>query len=121
MGLEPGDARFDACRQTLITRIERIGEVRAAAAEREVCLKKGLTPGSSDFAVCSLDQGPPQAITVAANVAPAGPYSRASNGERRQRERLACALVGFEPDSQAFGTCVASLAAALFEADNPSN
>jgi hypothetical protein len=47
-------------------------------------------------------------------------YTYASFREIRHREQLSCGRLGFEPGSDAFVTCVASLDAALFKADNPS-
>jgi hypothetical protein len=46
-------------------------------------------------------------------------YAYASRREIHHREELSCAGLGIDPGSGAFATCVASLDAALFRADNP--
>jgi hypothetical protein len=123
MGLRPGDSQFEACRGSLATRIERQAQLQGSEATRQACLRKGLKPDTTAFAVCNLDESAATKTSSAAGPADAGPpagsYFKASGDERRRRERLACALIGFDPSSAPFVSCVASLAAALFAADNP--
>jgi hypothetical protein len=47
-------------------------------------------------------------------------YAYASFREVRHREELSCGRLGIAPGSDAFVSCVASLDAALFKADNPT-
>ena len=127
MGLEPGQAQFEGCMESLGGTLGRIGGDRAVVDARRACLDRGLTLGTASLAVCTVQgRGATSArapTLVDASTAPTAAKSwfYASNPERRQRERLACASLGLDPTGSAFDSCVAGLAGALFEADNPQN
>jgi hypothetical protein len=129
LGVRPGQAQQAGCIDSLAQSLQDLGRGDALWTARDACLGQGLTPGSSDLSVCTLrsaksDQGG-LAVTLpreAAAPVPGGakPYAYASNQDRFAREQLACAEIGLQPVSGAFDSCVASLAAALFAADNPA-
>jgi hypothetical protein len=127
MGLEPGEARFVGCVDSLGGSLHAAKRDQALARSREACRDRGLEAGSPALAVCAVEgRGAVAATPIAAVDADAAPraaksWSYAPNGERRRRERLACASLGLDPTGQAFDGCAAGLAAALFAADNPQN
>jgi hypothetical protein len=67
----------------------------------------GLSPNSAEYATCtgSLTQ------SLAVNDAPASP--------ERDRDRQACAAVGFEPGNSQFDQCVGNLGASFDELNLP--
>jgi hypothetical protein len=127
MGLESGEAQFEGCMESLGGTLGHIGGERAVVDSRRACLDRGLALGTASLAICAVQgQNAPSARTptlVDATTAPTAAKSwfYASNRERRQRERLACASLGLDPTGSAFDSCVAGLAGALFAADNPQN
>jgi hypothetical protein len=130
VGLEPGQAQYDACLASLSGSLRGLSQGRAAWAAHDACLDEGLKPGSPDLAVCTLQSikakssgGSATALTLTNTSAARGAirsYFSVSNGDRFRREQLGCAQLGLDPVSGAFDSCVAGLRSALFAADNPS-
>src|ERR1700761_1517766 len=127
MGLDPGEAHFVGCVESLDGSLNAARRDRDLACSRQACVDRGLRPGTPALAVCAVEgRGAATGLTPIAADPAAAPraarsWSYAQNDERRQRERLACASLGLDPTGQAFDGCVAGLAASLFEADNPLN
>ena len=92
----------------------------------------GLGPDEKRFFVCvgslsnsarDFSAGPASSSPASAAGAEPGRqkgYAYASFRELRHREELSCGRLGIEPRTDAFVSCVASLDAALFKADNPT-
>jgi hypothetical protein len=124
VGVRPGEEHYDVCVESLSESLRALGPARAISLARNDCLAKGLRPGSSALAVCELQStATPPAAGDAPPTEPGGAksYFSASPRDSFRREQLACAEVGFDPAGGAFDSCVASLRAALFSADNPMN
>lgn len=126
LGLERGEAQFAACAESLAASAAGLGEDRALGRARAQCLTQGLAPESAAFNVCelngaSVERGAGRSAAQA-NVAPraASSYFYASPGQVHRREQFACAALGLDPAGGGFDGCVASLHAAMFEADNPA-
>jgi hypothetical protein len=92
MRLEPGETHFDGCVSSLSDSLGRFSEPKAAAVTPAV-LENASEARKSWFYVAFK--------------------------ERRRREQQSCALLGFDPASRAFDSCVANLAGTLAAADNP--
>ena len=124
-----------ACTDSLSESLAAREEGYAAVQSDQACSRMGLAPGTAQFATCVLDrkrhyQGSP--ALMAANSTPqltydpskdAGAsedYYDASFDTKRRREEYSCAQLGLEPDTGAFGQCVAGLDASLFNADHPN-
>jgi hypothetical protein len=128
VGLEPGQAQYEGCVDSLSDSLRSLTQGRAAWAAHDACLDKGLKLGSPDLAVCTLQSTEAKALgatdlTLANAGAARGSiksYFSTSNRDQFRREQLACAQLGLDPVSGAFDSCVASLRSALFAADNPS-
>ena len=127
MRLEPGEAHEVGCFQSLSGSLARYHVDQGLADARTGCLAQGLRPRTGDFAVCVLQRGGSAApvATQTALIRPADvpgggrSFFMTSNGDRRRREELACASLGFDPSGGAFDSCVAGLAATMFALDNP--
>jgi hypothetical protein len=97
------------------------------------CRVKGFRTGSPDLALCVLqtarshpDPTPVQgsaaaAIAVSEKLPAAGSHYRASPRETAQREQMACAALGLDPNAQAFDRCVKHLDDTFYDIDNPSS
>jgi len=124
-----------ACTESLADSVAARQEGYISAQSDRACSSQGLTPGSAEFATCVLDrkrhyQGAP--ALMAANgtaqltydpgkdVGASQDYYDASFDTKRRREEYSCAQLGLDPDTGAFGQCVAGLDASLFNADNPN-
>lgn len=128
--VEPGEAHHAGCVESLSQSARTLEQGRAIQRAREGCLNKGFKVSSTDLSVCTLQStqtdraGAPiaSASPTRAEPIPGGPksYFYASNQDRFRREQLACAEIGLDPTSGAFGSCVAGLRATLFALDNPS-
>lgn len=134
MRLQEGQAQFDGCVSELSdTAADLIENARATYAYR-ACEAKSLKPNTSDFARCVLDQeniervaSIPAAEDVlklsTADIKPADnihdSYYTASFDVRRRREQFACAVLGLEPDTDPFITCVNNLDMELFAIGHP--
>jgi hypothetical protein len=138
MGLpvSDSDAEYLACEQSLSHSARAVDEARGLQAARDACLAKGLKPGEVALSECELTSskgqspiGHPAEIVTKTKLnlpptaapAPIKSYFRASSGEVFRREQMACARIGYDPITAAFHDCVASLQAAMFEAEHPQN
>jgi hypothetical protein len=125
IGAEPGSAQYVGCIESLSASWTGLQHGRSAAEARSDCLARGLRPGTSELAVCELRT----AVTTPARRFPAttvesptaGSYFNASPREVHSRNQMSCARLGHEPVSGGFDSCVASLHASQFAADNPMN
>ena len=54
MGLEPGQAQFEGCSESLASSLHDIGGQSAAVDARRACLDQGLALGTSSLAVCTV-------------------------------------------------------------------
>ena len=121
LGLQPGEAHFVACTESLTQSAQDIRRGQMLAWARQRC----LADGDPRLAVCELrraDEAPPVPATVlTASGPPPRSYFLVSNAEVVRRIQEACAEVGLDPVQPAFGSCQAGLQAALFEADNPAH
>lgn len=134
MRLQEGEAQFDGCLSELSdTAANLIENARATQASRS-CETRSLKPKTPDFARCVLDQeniekaaGLPGTGDVlrlnAADIKPADKirdsYYTASFDVRHRREQFACAVLGLEPDTDLFITCVNNLDMELFAIGHP--
>jgi hypothetical protein len=126
LGVEPGEAHYAGCVESLSASLNDLGRGRALARARGDCIDRGMGPGTPALAECVL-RGSGAAVVSARTVRQASEtgapksYFYTSPREVYRREQLSCARLGLDPTSRAFGGCVASLRSALFAADNPMN
>jgi hypothetical protein len=135
IGVQPGEAHYVGCVVSLTGSLNRLGGGHALAQAREGCLRQGLRPGTPALSECVLrsDQATPLPASVASTemaaaskvgdlgeATAAKSYFYASPRDVRRRVEMSCAQLGFDPESDAFARCAASLRASLFAADNPS-
>ena len=126
LGVEPGEAHYVGCVESLSASLNDLGRGRALARARGGCIDEGLRPDTPALAQCVLrgsDAAVMSARTVSQTNEAGAPrsYFYTSPREVYRREQLSCARLGLDPTSRAFGGCVASLQSALFAADNPMN
>jgi hypothetical protein len=132
IGLEPGEEHYYGCVESLSNSLQKLSQGGAVQQAHADCLDRGFRPDSPGLAECvlkSADDGPYPARETSelgnsgAMDEPGGSksYFSASPHTAFQRERLACARLGFDPAYSAFDSCVADLASTLFGADNPMN
>jgi hypothetical protein len=133
MGISEGTGLMTDCVGQLSRSAAALGHGRSGAhalqAARSGCLARGLTPGQPALAECELNAAPNAAapgaelasMTIDAAAPPQGvrSYDTASFNEVRRREKAACARLGYDPiDPAGFGSCVASLDAALYASEH---
>lgn len=122
-----------ACTESLADSVAARQEGYISVQSDRACSTEGLAPGSAQFATCVLDHKRHAApALMAANttsqltydpskdVGASEDYYDASFDTKRRREEYSCAQLGLDPDSGAFGQCVAGLDASLFNADHPN-
>jgi hypothetical protein len=144
MRMQRGEVHFDTCVSVLSTTFAQQLEGHTMNANRAGCEQAGLHPGSTEFDVCvanlenrddSRKDNTVQAVNTASDAAllPSDPASTSPNDDkypsdtssppmiRFARARVSCAELGLDPQSSAFGNCVADLDVALFELDHEPN
>ena len=131
MHLQPFEEHYQNCVESLMDSAKNLDRAQGLDQARAYCLRKGLRDGGSDFDVCELQSVGAQRAETASNraaplseiVEPGGSksYPYASPHDVFRREQLSCARLGFDPADGGFGSCVAGLQGAMFEADNPEN
>jgi hypothetical protein len=55
LGLNPSEADFDACVESLSRSLSAVHEAQAVESNRTACAEKGLSVGTSAFDVCVVD------------------------------------------------------------------
>ena len=129
LGLDPAFRRYQDCVASLAQSAARLDQARALQTARDACLAKGANAGPGGLPECELRMasavgpaaaGRPERAAAPAEARPK-PYAYAAYREIRQRERLACARLGFEPIQQDFSDCVTSLDAALSASDHSAH
>jgi hypothetical protein len=134
MRVRPGEEHYANCVESLSDSVQSLGQGQALQQARGDCLEKGFQPNSPGLAECELRateatpapsapraSGP--AVSPVSQVEEPGSgksYFSTSPRDVFRREQLSCARLGFDPAGGAFASCVASLQAALFAADNPA-
>ena len=131
IGLQPGEAHYVGCVESLSDSLRGLGHSRAVARAHGDCLDRGLKPDTPELAECvlrSAETTPSQAphlavrpVSESQEQGSAKSYFRTSRRDVRRREELSCARLGLEPGTGGFAGCVAGLQATLFAADNPMN
>lgn len=125
LGISGGtNSEYMACEESLSHSFAARLEANTALAVRHGCEAQGLKPGTVALSECEL-RGPSVQLAQAAYredidppaAKPAKSYTSASNDEDHRRMQEACAEIGFDPVSSAFGQCVADLQSRLFDAD----
>jgi hypothetical protein len=134
MRLQEGEAQFDGCVSELSDTAAELIEFARALQARRTCEATPLKPKTPEFARCVLDREDseraahiPAAEDVlrlnAVDIKPADDirdsYYTASFDVRRRREQLSCAVLGLEPDTESFITCVNNLDMELFAIGHP--
>ena len=128
-GLTSGENHYEGCIATLSTALRGVARANAGLRANQRCLDRGLKPDTPDLAECVLnaEDGVKRARTAVNN--PAAPTARpfpgsffsASHREILRREKLACARLGLDPDSQAFDSCVKRMIDTFFSIENPQS
>ncbi len=59
MGLNAADTDYDMCVRSLLMTLSGLDQAKLVERDRQVCMQRGLKPGSSDFAVCVVDAETP--------------------------------------------------------------
>jgi hypothetical protein len=127
--LDYDTSHYRVCIISLSDSLQSAVDARLTQQADADCRAKGLTPGSSDLALCVLnyvnerpaDDTQPASATLSrvALPQPTTSYYYASPHDYVRRERIACAALGLEPAQSAFDTCVANINHALHAIDTP--
>jgi hypothetical protein len=127
--LHQGQAQWDGCVASLSeTAMHENRDSQLDQAYR-ACAKDGLKANTAELSTCVLDRKNAAASrsVIAADIAYVKPadsdpssYFSASFDTRRHREEYSCALMGLQPGSGSFGSCVANLDSTLFNIGNPN-
>jgi hypothetical protein len=126
MGLKSSGLYRSQCEESLSRSLARKLQATEMAASYDACGSKGLANGSPAFAACVLDRqdkGMAAAMTPASlsydvhGTESAGSYFDVPPSARWRREQYSCGQLGLMPGGAAFGQCVASLDADLFNPD----
>jgi hypothetical protein len=126
VGLAPGEKHYAACAQSLAQSLQGVQHSRHMIVARRECLARGLEPDTGAFADCELaaarEEARPIEGATATSPIPGGTrsYFMISREVAHQRDELACARLGLDPDQGAFGVCVADLKTALARASEPA-
>jgi hypothetical protein len=59
MGLNAADTDYDMCVRSLLQTLSGMDQAKLVQRDRQVCMQRGLKPGSGDFAVCVVDAETP--------------------------------------------------------------
>jgi hypothetical protein len=121
-----GTSDEGACTDSLTATAAMISKAEVTQQARQACVAQGVTDRGAAMAMCVVDtrdRGATPTLSIDRNVIRAGAksYTRMNFKERHQAEEQSCATLGLQPDSAGFQSCVASLDAALFDADNPQS
>jgi len=124
VGLQAGERHYAACVQSLSQSLEGLHESAGRGLARRGCRAHGYRPDTADLARCGLAAGPAEMRRgepyPAQNPGGSRSYFMVSRETAFQRDQLACARVGFDPDQTPFGDCAADLRAALARASSPA-
>jgi hypothetical protein len=133
IGVQPGESHYVRCVVSLTGSLHNLSRGHALAQARQSCLRQGVEPETAELSACVLRSAqttplpawaPPPATSSANDTGGARTsksYFYASPREVHRRVEASCAQLGFDPRSDSFARCVASLRASLFAADNPMN
>jgi hypothetical protein len=127
MGLQPDERAYTSCMGSLSRSAAKRDRSADLQSARQDCTAKGLRPGSAELARCEVaatsDTGAPKLAAPAAVAAQATTrvksYFNVSWQEAHQRQRTACAALGFDPAGPGFYNCVANLQATMFRVQHP--
>lgn len=127
MGLEPGMRAFATCTESLSRSAAKLDRNTDLQQARQDCVAKGLRPGEPALAQCVVDATSDTAAPHRAGAAPVRApgarvrsYFSVSWQEAHQRQRMACAALGYDPSGVGFYNCVANLQASMFRTEHPS-
>jgi hypothetical protein len=124
-------SHYRLCVVSLSESMQGIVDAQLTQSTDAACAAKGLAPGSSDFALCVLNElgnrpasGDSTQTTAATESGDALPqalisYYRASLHDQVRLEGLACASLGLDPAQNGFTNCVKKINQALHSIDNP--
>jgi hypothetical protein len=59
MHLSAADTDYDMCVRSLLQTLAGIDQANLVQRDRQVCMQRGLQPGTSDFALCVVDAETP--------------------------------------------------------------
>lgn len=136
MRLQEGQAQFDGCVSNLSDTAAELIEYARSLQARRACEALPLKPKTPEFARCILDREdaervaklPPAEDILKLNAVDIKPadnisdsYYTASFDVRRRREQMSCAVLGLEPDTDPFVTCVNNLDMDLFAISHPAS
>ena len=117
MGIQPGNAKFVDCVSSLSRSAERLpgDDVRSSASA--TCSSWGVSERGARLSDCVSKEAQARAIKVAADSGVPRDRGREdlSVMAALNRERTACAWLGFEVGTRPFSTCVADLHTAISE------
>lgn len=126
LGARPGDSYFETCQSSLAGVLEQQQVERRLGEARSACTHSSLKAGSPEFAVCVLRNqtsadGRLQATAIRSVDSPARlkSLSLASQEDVRHRTQLSCAMLGLDPASAAFSSCVIDLQSGIEQINMP--
>jgi hypothetical protein len=121
-----GTSDEGACIESLTATAAFISKATATQQARQACEAQGISDQGAAMAMCMVDRRDREA-SPALSIDPglirtsAKSYTRMNFKDQHQAEEQSCATLGLQPDTAGFQSCVASLDAALFDADNPQS
>jgi hypothetical protein len=115
-----------ACTDSLTATAAAISKAEVTQQARQTCEAKGIPDQGAAMAMCIVDargRGVTPTLSIDPNIIRTGAksYTRMNFKDQHQAEEQSCATLGLQPDTAGFQSCVASLDAALFDADNPQS
>jgi hypothetical protein len=117
---------YGACTESLTATMAAMSQSAVTQQARRTCEAQGVRGEGAAMAMCIVNtrQGAAAApLSIDASIIPTGAqsYTRMNAKEQHQAEQQSCAALGLQPEGAAFQSCVHSLDAALFDADNPQS
>jgi hypothetical protein len=130
VGLASAGRSFGECVDALSQSAASLRRAAATRSALEQCRGQAYRQGGGALVKCEVgatDAAAPlearteEARAMLGGKPPVTSYFNLSWREAHQRRAMACAALGYSPESAGFSTCVAGLQAALLRADHPFN
>lgn len=130
MNLPAGVPQWRACTASLAGSLRRQRAAQRLQQAKESCERQGLLPGTAELDQCAVlawqantmprvDNPVPAPAVAAQKPDPTISFFKMDPRLKHEREQLACAHLGLDPTTYAFGECVGDLQQSFFDLEIP--